>query len=76
MLRALKYKPSFLRVLCRYIKETNIKNHAEDLNALINTLTSDVVTWTPQPGSVLDLGLTLNDPTDRLVVYLSALFTP
>ncbi|XP_075867572.1 cytidine monophosphate-N-acetylneuraminic acid hydroxylase [Nelusetta ayraudi] len=52
----------------RYIRKTNIKNHAEDLNALINTLTSDVVTWTPQPGSVLDLGLALTDPTNSKAI--------
>lgn len=54
--------PSF----CRYIRDTNIKNSAEDLNALINKLRPDTVTWTPQPGSVLDLGLALRDPTNRL----------
>uniref|UniRef100_H3BXM5 Cytidine monophosphate-N-acetylneuraminic acid hydroxylase n=1 Tax=Tetraodon nigroviridis TaxID=99883 RepID=H3BXM5_TETNG len=49
----------------RYIRDTNIKNSAEDLNALINILRPDTVTWTPQPGSVLDLGLCLRDHTNR-----------
>uniref|UniRef100_A0A3Q4GPH6 Cytidine monophosphate-N-acetylneuraminic acid hydroxylase n=1 Tax=Neolamprologus brichardi TaxID=32507 RepID=A0A3Q4GPH6_NEOBR len=47
----------------RYIKDTNIKNSAEDLNALINKLAPAIKTWTPQPGAVLDLGLALRDPT-------------
>uniref|UniRef100_A0A3Q3W8R9 Cytidine monophosphate-N-acetylneuraminic acid hydroxylase n=1 Tax=Mola mola TaxID=94237 RepID=A0A3Q3W8R9_MOLML len=45
----------------RYIKDTNIKNRGEDLNALINKLTPGIMTWTPKPGSVLDLGLALRD---------------
>ncbi|KAL4009255.1 hypothetical protein ACER0C_003107 [Sarotherodon galilaeus] len=49
----------------RYIKDTNTKNSAEDLNALINKLAPAIKTWTPQPGAVLDLGLALRDPTDR-----------
>uniref|UniRef100_A0A3P9D5A6 Cytidine monophosphate-N-acetylneuraminic acid hydroxylase n=1 Tax=Maylandia zebra TaxID=106582 RepID=A0A3P9D5A6_9CICH len=49
----------------RYIKDTNIKNSAEDLNALINKLAPAIKTWTPQPGAVLDLGLALRDPTNR-----------
>ena len=52
--------------MCRYIKDTNIKNSAEGLNALINRLTLDVKTWTPQPGAVLDLGLALRGPINRL----------
>lgn len=55
-----------LCVGCRYIKDTNIKNSAEDLNALINKLAPAIKTWTPQPGAVLDLGLALRDPTSRL----------
>uniref|UniRef100_A0A668U690 Cytidine monophosphate-N-acetylneuraminic acid hydroxylase n=1 Tax=Oreochromis aureus TaxID=47969 RepID=A0A668U690_OREAU len=47
----------------RYIKDTNIKNSAEHLNALINKLAPAIKTWTPQPGAVLDLGLALRDPT-------------
>ncbi|XP_027899882.1 cytidine monophosphate-N-acetylneuraminic acid hydroxylase-like isoform X1 [Xiphophorus couchianus] len=47
----------------KYLKDTNIKNRAEDLNALINQLSPDTKTWTPKPGAVLDLGLTLKDPT-------------
>uniref|UniRef100_A0A3P9ASC1 Cytidine monophosphate-N-acetylneuraminic acid hydroxylase n=1 Tax=Maylandia zebra TaxID=106582 RepID=A0A3P9ASC1_9CICH len=48
----------------RYIKDTNIKNSAEDLNALINKLAPTIKTWTPKPGAVLDLGLALTDPTN------------
>uniref|UniRef100_A0A7N8XYI4 Cytidine monophospho-N-acetylneuraminic acid hydroxylase n=1 Tax=Mastacembelus armatus TaxID=205130 RepID=A0A7N8XYI4_9TELE len=48
----------------RYIKETNVKNGADALNAQINNLTSDIKTWTPKPGAVLDLGLALTDPTN------------
>lgn len=51
-----------------YIKDTNIKNRAEDLNALINKLTTDIKTWTPQPGEVLDLSLALRDPTNSEAV--------
>lgn len=50
----------------RYIKDTNIKNSAQDLNACITKLAPDVMTWTPKPGSVLDLGVALRDPTNRL----------
>ncbi|KAI3366493.1 hypothetical protein L3Q82_000633 [Scortum barcoo] len=49
----------------RYIKETNVKNTAESLNALINKLTPGIMTWTPKPGAVLDLGLALGDPAHR-----------
>lgn len=52
---------------CRYIKDTNVKNSAEALNALINKIRPDTLTWTPKPGSVLDLGLALSDPTNRLM---------
>lgn len=48
----------------RYIKETNTKNDPNQLNNLIRK-NSDVVTWTPRPGAVLDLGRMLKDPTDR-----------
>ncbi|XP_045928596.1 cytidine monophosphate-N-acetylneuraminic acid hydroxylase [Micropterus dolomieu] len=48
----------------RYIKDTNTKNSAEDLNALINKHAPDIKTWTPKPGAVLDLGLALRDPTN------------
>lgn len=50
----------------RYIKDTNIKNSAQDLNTHITKLAPDVMTWTPKPGSVLDLGLALRDSTNRL----------
>lgn len=47
----------------KYIKETNTKNDPNQLNNLIRK-NSDVVTWTPRPGAVLDLGRMLKDPTD------------
>lgn len=52
----------------RYIKDTNTKNCAEDLNALINKQASKVRTWTPKPGAVLDLGLALKDTTNSKAV--------
>lgn len=52
----------------RYIKETNTKNDAADLNALINKRAPEVKTWTPQPGAVLDLGLALRDPSNSRAV--------
>lgn len=54
----------------RYIKDTNIKNSAQDLNTCITKLAPDVMTWTPKPGSVLDLGVALRDPTNRLNDHL------
>ncbi|XP_061078379.1 cytidine monophosphate-N-acetylneuraminic acid hydroxylase [Conger conger] len=48
-----------------YIKDTNLKNCAEDLNALISKQADNITTWTPKPGATLDLGLTLRDPSDR-----------
>ncbi|KAM9315119.1 LOW QUALITY PROTEIN: cytidine monophosphate-N-acetylneuraminic acid hydroxylase-like [Pholidichthys leucotaenia] len=48
----------------RYIKDTNTKNSAEDLNALISKLSPEVKTWTLKPGAVLDLGLILRDPNN------------
>ncbi|KAL2102547.1 hypothetical protein ACEWY4_001715 [Coilia grayii] len=47
----------------KYIKETNIKNNPEDLNALIRTKSPGIITWTPKPGAVLDLALALKRPT-------------
>ncbi|XP_020842524.1 cytidine monophosphate-N-acetylneuraminic acid hydroxylase isoform X3 [Phascolarctos cinereus] len=47
----------------KYIKETNTKNDPNELNNLIKKI-SNVSTWTPQPGAVLDLGRMLKDPTD------------
>lgn len=52
----------------RYIKETNTKNSAGDLNALINKQAPEIKTWTPKPGAVLDLGLALRDPSDSRAV--------
>ncbi|KAM4706366.1 cytidine monophosphate-N-acetylneuraminic acid hydroxylase [Rhinophrynus dorsalis] len=48
----------------KYIQETNLKNDAAELNKLISK-TSDVITWTPKPGAILDLGRLLKDPSDR-----------
>ncbi|CAK6959972.1 cytidine monophosphate-N-acetylneuraminic acid hydroxylase [Scomber scombrus] len=48
----------------RYIKDTNTKNSAEDLNALINKTAPEIKTWTPKPSAVLDLGLALRDPAN------------
>lgn len=52
----------------RYIKETNTKNSAADLNALLNKQAPEIKTWTPIPGAVLDLGLALQDPSDSRAV--------
>ncbi|CAL8242606.1 unnamed protein product [Merluccius merluccius] len=43
-----------------YIKNINIKNKAEDLNAEINKMAPNVTTWTPKPGATLDLALALD----------------
>ncbi|XP_035263259.1 cytidine monophosphate-N-acetylneuraminic acid hydroxylase-like isoform X1 [Anguilla anguilla] len=51
-----------------YIKATNVKNCVEDLNALISKQADSITTWTPKPGAVLDLGLTLRDPSDRAAI--------
>ncbi|XP_069811958.1 cytidine monophosphate-N-acetylneuraminic acid hydroxylase-like, partial [Dendropsophus ebraccatus] len=47
----------------KYIKETNLKNDAASLNRLITKL-SNVITWTPKPGDILDVGRLLKDPND------------
>lgn len=52
----------------RYIKETNSKNSAVDLNESIRKSCPNILTWTPVPGSVLDLALALNDPSNRGVI--------
>ncbi|XP_029017734.1 cytidine monophosphate-N-acetylneuraminic acid hydroxylase isoform X2 [Betta splendens] len=52
----------------RCIKNTNVKNSAEDLNALINSQAPDIRTWTPKPGAVLDLGLALREPLNRAAI--------
>ncbi|XP_063073245.1 cytidine monophosphate-N-acetylneuraminic acid hydroxylase isoform X1 [Engraulis encrasicolus] len=49
----------------RYIKETNTKNGPDELNALIRKNCNGVTTWTPKPGSILDLGVALKDPSCR-----------
>ncbi|XP_016302885.1 cytidine monophosphate-N-acetylneuraminic acid hydroxylase-like [Sinocyclocheilus anshuiensis] len=51
-----------------YIKETNSKNSAADLNESIRKSCPNILTWTPVPGSVLDLALALNDPSNRRVI--------
>ncbi|XP_052440208.1 cytidine monophosphate-N-acetylneuraminic acid hydroxylase-like isoform X2 [Carassius gibelio] len=52
----------------RYIKETNIKNSAADLNESIKKSCPNILTWTPLPGSVLDLALALQDPSNRSAI--------
>lgn len=52
----------------RYIRDTNFKNRAEDLSALINKVAPNIKTWTPKPGAVLDLGLALRDPTNSAAI--------
>uniref|UniRef100_A0A4W5PNE0 Cytidine monophospho-N-acetylneuraminic acid hydroxylase n=1 Tax=Hucho hucho TaxID=62062 RepID=A0A4W5PNE0_9TELE len=47
----------------RYIKETNTKNNADELNALIKKSAPGITTWTPKPGAVLDLALALMSPS-------------
>uniref|UniRef100_A0A8C1XWJ6 Cytidine monophospho-N-acetylneuraminic acid hydroxylase n=1 Tax=Cyprinus carpio TaxID=7962 RepID=A0A8C1XWJ6_CYPCA len=51
----------------RYIKETNSKNSAADLNESIRKSCPNILTWTPVPGSVLDLALALKDPSNRFI---------
>ncbi|XP_071396679.1 cytidine monophosphate-N-acetylneuraminic acid hydroxylase [Centroberyx affinis] len=51
-----------------YIKDTNVKNSAEELNALINKTAPGIRTWTPKPGAVLDLSLALRDTTSSEAV--------
>uniref|UniRef100_A0AAY4EY36 Cytidine monophosphate-N-acetylneuraminic acid hydroxylase n=1 Tax=Denticeps clupeoides TaxID=299321 RepID=A0AAY4EY36_9TELE len=48
-----------------YIKTTNTKNNPDDLNALIKKNSPGITTWTPKPGSVLDLGVALKDPSRK-----------
>ncbi|XP_076153343.1 cytidine monophosphate-N-acetylneuraminic acid hydroxylase-like [Alosa pseudoharengus] len=47
----------------KYIKETNIKNSPEDLNAQVRKNSPDILTWTPTPGAMLDLGIALKHPS-------------
>uniref|UniRef100_A0A674DYB2 Cytidine monophospho-N-acetylneuraminic acid hydroxylase n=1 Tax=Salmo trutta TaxID=8032 RepID=A0A674DYB2_SALTR len=51
----------------RYIKETNTKNKAEELNALIKKSAPGITTWTPKPGAVLDLALALMSPSRKAI---------
>ncbi|XP_073669915.1 cytidine monophosphate-N-acetylneuraminic acid hydroxylase-like isoform X2 [Paramisgurnus dabryanus] len=48
----------------RYIKETNTKNSAENLNASIRKSFPNTLTWTPLPSSVLDVALALADSSN------------
>ena len=48
----------------------NRKNTAEELNALIRKTDTGIITWTPKPGAVLDLGLALRDPMNRCVGFV------
>uniref|UniRef100_H2ZVX4 Cytidine monophosphate-N-acetylneuraminic acid hydroxylase n=1 Tax=Latimeria chalumnae TaxID=7897 RepID=H2ZVX4_LATCH len=48
----------------KYIRETNLKNDPDELNTLIRKSKSDITTWTPKPGAVLDLARVLQDPSD------------
>ncbi|XP_018611146.2 cytidine monophosphate-N-acetylneuraminic acid hydroxylase isoform X1 [Scleropages formosus] len=52
----------------RYIREINMKNSAEELNALTRKLNPSIKTWTPKPGSVLDLSLALKDPSSSMAI--------
>ncbi|XP_046878767.1 cytidine monophosphate-N-acetylneuraminic acid hydroxylase isoform X2 [Hypomesus transpacificus] len=52
----------------RNIKDMNRKNTAEELNALIRKTDPGIITWTPKPGAVLDLGLALRDPMNRKAI--------
>lgn len=52
----------------RYIKDTNIKNSPEDLNAQIRKSSPDILTWTPKPGAVLDLGTALKHPSSGVAI--------
>ncbi|KAI8513473.1 hypothetical protein Bbelb_101120 [Branchiostoma belcheri] len=49
----------------KYIRDTNTKNSAEQLNSLINRYSEHIITWTPKPGATLDLALILDDKVDR-----------
>ncbi|KAK6314563.1 hypothetical protein J4Q44_G00140920 [Coregonus suidteri] len=51
----------------RYIKDTNMKNNAEELNALIKKSAPGITTWTPKPGAVLDLALALMSPSRKAI---------
>ncbi|XP_019625243.1 PREDICTED: cytidine monophosphate-N-acetylneuraminic acid hydroxylase-like [Branchiostoma belcheri] len=49
----------------KYIRDTNTKNSAEQLNTLINRYSDHIIPWTPKPGATLDLALILDDTVDR-----------
>ncbi|XP_037393907.1 cytidine monophosphate-N-acetylneuraminic acid hydroxylase-like [Pygocentrus nattereri] len=50
----------------RYIKDINIKNSPAELNALIKDRCPDIITWTPLPGSTLDLAKALMHHKDAI----------
>ncbi|XP_036432856.1 LOW QUALITY PROTEIN: cytidine monophosphate-N-acetylneuraminic acid hydroxylase [Colossoma macropomum] len=50
----------------RYIKDINIKNSPADLNALIKERCPNIITWTPLPGSTLDLAKALTHHKDAI----------
>ncbi|KAG9280502.1 cytidine monophosphate-N-acetylneuraminic acid hydroxylase [Astyanax mexicanus] len=45
----------------RYIKNINLKNSPVELNALIQKKCPNILTWTPRPGSTLDLAKALTN---------------
>ncbi|XP_035696850.1 cytidine monophosphate-N-acetylneuraminic acid hydroxylase-like [Branchiostoma floridae] len=49
----------------KYILDTNTKNQADQLNALINKYSDRIATWTPKPGATLDMALILNDSVNH-----------
>ncbi|XP_035688671.1 cytidine monophosphate-N-acetylneuraminic acid hydroxylase-like [Branchiostoma floridae] len=51
----------------KYIRDTNTKNSAEQLNALINKYSDHIITWAPLPGATLDLARVLDDTGDRRI---------
>eukprot|EP00058_Branchiostoma_floridae_P007417 XP_002592905.1 hypothetical protein BRAFLDRAFT_65490 [Branchiostoma floridae] len=57
----------------RYIRDTNTKNSAEQLNALINKYSDHIITWAPLPGATLDLARVLDDTGDRRLAIVDPL---
>ncbi|XP_071812543.1 cytidine monophosphate-N-acetylneuraminic acid hydroxylase-like [Apostichopus japonicus] len=49
-----------------YIRDTNTKNDPAALNALIAKYSPDIKTWTPKPGSILDLQKVINGDSDYI----------
>ncbi|XP_071966265.1 cytidine monophosphate-N-acetylneuraminic acid hydroxylase-like isoform X2 [Antedon mediterranea] len=48
----------------KYVKETNFKNGPATLNNLIKQYSPEINTWTPEPGSVLDLAKAITGDSD------------